>query len=57
MLDEDILGAREIEHDDFSRYRQRYPGRRKSNHTWKRKLEGYALTARDARRHTGRAPP
>jgi fatty-acyl-CoA synthase len=39
---EKILGAREVEHDDFSNYRQKYPGRRKSNHTWKYRTEMYA---------------
>lgn len=36
------LGPREIEKDDFERYRVRYPGRRKRNHTWKYKLETFA---------------
>jgi fatty-acyl-CoA synthase len=39
---EKILGAREVEHDDFANYRQKYPGRRKRNHTWKYRLEMYA---------------
>ncbi len=42
MSEEKILGMREIEHDDFSNYRQKYPGRRKSNHTWKYRTEMYA---------------
>lgn len=36
------LGPREIERDDFERYRMRYPGPRKSDHTWKYKLEAFA---------------
>lgn len=36
------LGPREIERDDFERYRVRYPGRRKRHHTWKYKLETFA---------------
>src|SRR4030042_4745690 len=39
---EKILGTREVEHDDFSNYRQRYPGRRKSNNPWKYRTEMYA---------------
>ncbi len=42
MSEEKILGMREVEHDDFSNYRQKYPGRRKSNHTWKYRTEMYA---------------
>lgn len=42
MLEERVLGAREMEKDDFSRYRQRYPGRRRRDHTWKHKIESYA---------------
>lgn len=37
-----IIGAREVEHDDFSNYRQKYPGARKSNHTWKYRVESFA---------------
>ncbi len=42
MSEEKILGMREVDHDDFSKYRQKYPGRRKSNHTWKYRTEMYA---------------
>ncbi len=42
MPEERILGMREIEQDDFSNYRQNYPGRRRSNHTWKSRIESYA---------------
>ena len=41
-MEERILGAREVEHDDFSNFRQKYPGRRRSNHTWKYKVESFA---------------
>jgi fatty-acyl-CoA synthase len=41
-VEDDLLGTREIEYDEFSRYRQRYPGRRKRNHTWKYKVESLA---------------
>jgi len=39
---EKILGAREVDRDDFSNYRQKYSGRRKRNHTWKYRTEMYA---------------
>ncbi len=42
MPEERILGMREIEADDFANYRQVYPGRRCSNHTWKHRLESFA---------------
>ncbi len=42
MPEERILGTREIERDDFANYRQVYPGRRRSNHTWKHRLETFA---------------
>ncbi len=41
-MQEKIIGAREVEHDDFANYRQKYPGRRKRNRTWKYKLESLA---------------
>ena len=46
-MQDKIIGAREVEHDDFSNYRQKYPGRRKRNRTWKHKVESLAkLTPR-----------
>jgi acyl-CoA synthetase (AMP-forming)/AMP-acid ligase II len=42
MREEKFLGTREIEHDSFSNYRQHYPGRRKSNNTWKYRIERFA---------------
>ncbi|OFW58470.1 MAG: hypothetical protein A2W01_01845 [Candidatus Solincola sediminis] len=39
---EKILGSREVDRDSFSNYRQKYPGRRKRNHTWKYRTEMYA---------------
>lgn len=42
MQRERILGAREVEEDDYSNYRRRYPGRRRSNHTWKYRVEKLA---------------
>ena len=42
MQGEKLLGSREIEHDDFNNYRQHYPGKRKSNNTWKYRVESYA---------------
>lgn len=42
MLEEKILGARELDQDDFAHFRQSYPGRRRSNRTWKYKIENYA---------------
>jgi fatty-acyl-CoA synthase len=42
MREEKVLGTREIEHDSFSNYRQQYPGRRKSNNTWKYRIEKFA---------------
>ncbi len=41
-MQDKIIGAREVEHDDFSNYRQKYPGRRKRNRTWKYKVESLA---------------
>ncbi|WP_287153662.1 AMP-binding protein [Candidatus Solincola tengchongensis] len=37
-----VLGHREIEHDHFSNYRQHYRGPRRTNHTWKARLEAFA---------------
>lgn len=42
MLEERVLGAREVEEDDFANFRQTYPGKRRSNRTWKYKLENFA---------------
>ncbi len=42
MPEERLLGAREVEEDDFANFRQSYPGRRKRNRTWKHKVENYA---------------
>ncbi len=42
MSEEKILGTREVDHDDFANYRQKYPGRRKSNNTWKYRTEMFA---------------
>ncbi len=41
-MQDKIIGAREVQHDDFSNYRQKYPGRRKRNRTWKYKVESLA---------------
>jgi fatty-acyl-CoA synthase len=42
MQGEKLLGSREIERDDFKNYRQRYPGRRRYNNTWKYRVESFA---------------
>ncbi len=42
MQDENLLGIREKEHDDFADYRQNYPGKRRSNNTWKYRIESFA---------------
>jgi len=41
VVEEKLLGTHEIERDDFSNYRQVYPGRRGRKNTWKYRLEQY----------------
>ncbi|MHB8780114.1 MAG: AMP-binding protein [Candidatus Geothermincolia bacterium] len=42
MSEGKILGAREVDQDDFKNYRQKYPGPRNSKNTWKYRVESYA---------------